>query len=146
MRSLLVAIPLFFACLATGAHAKNTNIVVPKGTVALHCEFRTGYLSNSTPSVVDLYREPGANWHVMDPFLAYFKKPPQRVEIFVDNPKRITYGWTVERVSSDSNNFAARVNFRLTLIKSDRRASLTVQPTGFRSEAAWGRCLPLRTF
>ncbi|KEO50514.1 hypothetical protein [Thioclava pacifica] len=146
MRHLLLTIPLIVASLATSAQGKNANIVVPKGTVALHCEFRTGYLSNSTPGTVDIYREPGADWQVMDPFLAYFKKPPQQVEILVDNPKRTTYGWTVKRVSSDANKFATLVNFRLTLIKATRQASIAVQPVGFRSETAWGRCLPLHTF
>ncbi|PFG64250.1 hypothetical protein AXZ77_2883 [Thioclava sp. ES.031] len=132
-------------CLSGPVLAQNTQLKLPGGTELVDCLFNTGHLSTSTPHHLDLFREPGQDWQVFDQFLNYYHLKPQSVQVMVDNPKRTTFGWTVKRLESKVNHYAPRIEFRVTLLKSNRQASISMRPQGYRVETAWGSCKPVQT-
>lgn len=116
---------------------------LPRGTQVMRCTFETGHLSNSTPGEVDLLKIPGGEWKVYDTFLHHFDLPLQPVQVLVDNPKRTTFGWKVDRLKTKRNYYTPRVEFRVTRLKASGKASIAVRPRGYRSETAWGSCDPI---
>jgi hypothetical protein len=62
---------------------------------------------------------------VFDPLIKYFVGKPLNATVDTDNSARTTFSWGLQ-VKSDSNQYA-RLKVRLTRLKADASASVTVQ-------------------
>lgn len=62
---------------------------------------------------------------VFDPLIKHFLKGPTKAKVETDNTARTTFTWTY-RIKNDSNQYA-RLNFRMTRLKANQTASISVQ-------------------
>lgn len=66
---------------------------------------------------------------VFDPIIKYFRGTPIRATVAVDNPRRTTFTWSLR--ARDDQNQEARIEYRLTRLKGDNRATISAAPLGF---------------
>lgn len=80
---------------------------------------------------------------VSDPIILHYVGSPTTAKTDVDNDKRMTLVWRL-KAKSTSNNYATLV-YRLTIIKNDLRAVLSMLPLGYDDRlSAQGICKKLR--
>ena len=76
---------------------------------------------------------------VFDPIIKYFRGAPIRATVAVDNPRRTTFTWSLR--ARDAQNQETRIEYRLTRLKADNRATLLANPRGYAGPfAGQGPC------
>jgi len=70
---------------------------------------------------------------VFDPILKDLVHRPIRAVVTADDGRSRTYGWALARVRNHSGQYADRLDFRLTVGKSDGSASMAVSAQGYQN-------------
>lgn len=130
LRPLVGAACLAATCLAAALPAQAAEVI----------ECRLTGTSTWVPTlvVVENGRE-GDEVTVFDPIIKHFRGAPIRATVTVDNPRRTTFTWSVR--ARDGLNQEARIEYRLTRLKGDNRATISALPLGFEGPfTGQGRC------
>lgn len=79
---------------------------------------------------------------VFDPIIEEFVGDPIEAKVSADNSTRVTYIWDFK---AQNKNQYARMNYRLTIQKASRKASITGQAIGFEGPySAEGKCVVIK--
>lgn len=140
MRRFLVASLL--ASLALSPALARDLPPIPKGAQIMQCDFDFPHTSAILPDRVVVVKLPGGEVQVIDPVGNYYHKAPTPAVTEVDNARRSTWTWSFGPIGGGSSgaDYVRAVNFRLTLVKASRGATVMVYPSGYLEENTSGRC------
>ncbi len=99
--------------------------------VAMLCAFEDMGYSGWVPEIVMLTRQQNGRIEVFDPILQTLVGKPIKAVITADNRRERSYGWALAGVTNASGQWSERIDFRLTLRKSDATARMVVTPKGY---------------
>ena len=141
---------MFMSCRSVrrlaGAFALSALTAAPAlATEALECRFEQKAVNGSwVPEVVVVAWETGSDQvMVYDPLIEQFVGEPMPARIDTDNARRTTWSWEVKVKSGTNQN--ARMKFRLTMMKADRSAQISVTPQGYADNfQSSGSCKPVK--
>lgn len=75
-------------------------------------------------------RQPRKFWLVVDAIINHFVGEPMEGRLSVDNSKRNTFVWII-KATTDNSGQAANMEYRLTHLKGNNKASITAQAHGY---------------
>ncbi|SMO37976.1 hypothetical protein [Paracoccus laeviglucosivorans] len=79
---------------------------------------------------------------VFDPILQNLVRRPIQAVVTADGRRSITYGWALAGVRNQSGQYAERLDYRLSVRKSDGTAQMTVIAAGYENTMRGeGRCM-----
>ncbi len=112
---------------------------------AITCQLHGRNARGWVPAFVAVITNDKGQVTVSDPIILHFNEVPVAGRIVVDNSKRITYAWTLEGASDATRQYAPAMDYRLTVQKADRTASITVVPRNYANTLhGKGKCAPLK--
>jgi hypothetical protein len=78
---------------------------------------------------------------VNDPIINHFLKAPQKARVVADNPKRITFVWSLPNIRNGTGQFTSKFEYRLSFLKVTKQASVIAKPLGYPDNfTAFGTC------
>lgn len=109
------------------------------------CDFRDDSGTGWVPGFLMMTRHAsGAETtriEVYDPILQQLVRRPIKAVITQDGARARTYGWALAGVTNQSGQVAKRLDFRLTVRKSDGSAKMVVTAEGYENTMkGQGRC------
>lgn len=79
---------------------------------------------------------------VFDPILQRLVRHPVPAAVTADDSAARSYGWALSGVRNQSGQYAARLDYRLTVRKADGQAWLTARAQGYENTMqGHGRCM-----
>lgn len=153
MRRLLPCLPLILslaACvsdLALQAQPQPAPQPMPPGALrVMMCEIRDESGTGWVPGFLMLTRQTAGphsgRIEVFDPILQNLVGRPVAAQVTADDGASRSYGWALSGVRNGSGQYAARLDYRLTVSKSDGAAQVTAVAEGYDNIMhGQGRCL-----
>ncbi len=94
------------------------------------------------PAQVIVLTEDGSDKALVnDPIISHFLKTPQKARVVADNAKRITFVWSLPKISNGARQFTSNFEYRLSILKSSKQASIIAKPLGYSNNfTAQGTC------
>ncbi len=103
----------------------------PAPPVAMLCAFEDKGYSGWVPEIVMITRQDNGRIEAFDPILQSLVGKPIKAVVVSDTRRERVYGWALAGVRNASGQWAERIDFRLSLRKSDSSAVMTVTPAGY---------------
>lgn len=125
--SIFAACAFFTVC--SPAYAQ-TVATFPPGVY--YCQLAESGRTNWVPPEILLKIAPSGAAEVYDGFIAARGGKPIAAEIITDNDIRTTFGWTLNEMYSDTQQFAT-IDMRLTVMKANLSASINVIPLQYQN-------------
>ena len=143
MRRLSVLVPILSVLALGQAHAQGFGAGPPPRVMM--CELLDQSNTGWVPDFLMMTRQTaGPNSgriEVYDPILQSLVRRPVQAVITADDAQSRSYGWALGGVRNQSGQYAARLDYRLTVRKSDGDARLTVVAAGYENTMlGLGRC------
>ncbi|MFB9224917.1 hypothetical protein [Paracoccus cavernae] len=99
--------------------------------IAMLCAFEDKGYSGWVPEIVMVTRQENGRIEAFDPILQSLVGKPIKAVVVSDTRHERVYGWALAGVRNASGQWAERIDFRLSLRKSDSSAVMTVTPSGY---------------
>ncbi|MFJ1293183.1 hypothetical protein ACEPPZ_14035 [Paracoccus yeei] len=150
MRRLLPCLPLLLslaACVSSAPPPQPAPPPLAPGALrVMMCEIRDESGTGWVPSFLMLTRQTAGphsgRIEVFDPILQNLVGRPVAAQVTVDDGASRSYGWALSGVRNGSGQYAARLDYRLTVSKSDGAAQVTAVAEGYDNIMhGQGRCL-----
>lgn len=103
----------------------------PPGGHIVVCQMREQGHSNWIAPQIVLVVDKAGKILVNDAVIEHVMGRPVEAVVMTDNTKRITYGWTVKGARDRSAQYAQALDYRLTVMKADQKARLSMLPRGY---------------
>ncbi|MFT4014624.1 MAG: hypothetical protein QM682_14765 [Paracoccus sp. (in: a-proteobacteria)] len=150
MRPVSALIAALFASLALSAPVRAQAPLAPppmvrKGLEVMMCELQDQSGTGWIPEFLMVTRQTaGAHAgriEVFDPILQTLVRRPVAAVITAEDRRSRSYGWALGNVSNESGQYTDRLDYRLTLRKSDGAAWISVTAAGYENRMqGQGRC------
>ena len=150
MRRLLPCLPLLLslaACVSSAPPPQPAPPPLAPGALrVMMCEIRDESGTGWVPSFLMLTRQTAGphsgRIEVFDPILQNLVGRPVAAQVTADDGASLSYGWALSGVRNGSGQYAARLDYRLTVSKSDGAAQVTAVAEGYDNIMhGQGRCL-----
>ena len=140
---------ILFACLLLASPAAaQTYAPAPAGQQprVMMCELSdqsgTGWVPDFLMVTRQIAGPHTGRIEVYDPILQQLVRRPVQAVITADTRDSRSYGWALAGVRNQSGQFAQRLDYRLTVRKSDGTAQMVVTAQGYDNEMrGQGRCM-----
>ncbi len=126
--------------LATAAAATAAVLVLaaPASAKTYICKLTEQGKSNWIPQVVRIdHDEKSGKVTVIDPLIKHYKEEPIAGEVATANSKRITYAWTLDKITNKhggNRQFTSGLRYRITIQRASNKASIWAQPNGYANQ------------
>ena len=150
MRRLLPCLPLLLslaACVSSAPPPQPAPPALAPGALrVMMCEIRDESGTGWVPGFLMLTRQTAGphsgRIEVFDPILQNLVGRPVAAQVTADDGASRSYGWALSGVRNGSGQYAARLDYRLTVSKSDGAAHVTAVAEGYDNIMhGQGRCL-----
>lgn len=136
---------LVLALIAAGPAAAQEFGATPEPKVMM-CRLQDDSGNGWVPDFLMLTRQTaGAHRgriEVFDPILQQLVRHPVPAAVTADDSAARSYGWALSGVRNQSGQYAARLDYRLTVRKADGHAWLTARAQGYENTMqGQGRCM-----
>lgn len=131
-----------FKAIAIGALIGAAVFTSTAMAATYECNVRqNGVDGGIAPVLVFLLNKEENEIFVYDGIIKNYHGKPIMGKVAVANPKRITFKWTVDVVSTSSGQNVPRVDYRATFLKRSQKITVTGFPAGYDNQfSGTGKC------